>query len=70
MRNPSSPSPPLKQVKAKQATFSEPKRTDTHDKSKAPQTPARALGAWGNFAAHIAQDDNNVSVKSRKMFKQ
>ena len=69
MPNPSSPSPSLKQGKAKQATFTKPKRTDTHDKPKVPPTPARALGAWGNFAAHIAQDDKDVAVKASEMLK-
>ena len=70
MPNPSSSSPSLKQGKAKQATLPpEPKRTDTHDKFKVPPTPARALGAWGNFAAHIAQDDKDVAVKASEMLK-
>ena len=67
---PGPPAPPSKPVKAKQATSPVPKPTNTHDKSKAPPTPAPALGAWGNFADHIAQDDKNIAVKSREMLKQ
>ena len=29
-----------------------------------------ALGAWGNFAAHIAQDDKSVAAKAREVFEQ
>ena len=29
-----------------------------------------ALGAWGNFAAHIAQDHKSVAAKAREVFEQ
>lgn len=29
-----------------------------------------ALGAWGNFAAHIAQDDKSIAAKAREVFEQ
>jgi hypothetical protein len=70
MPNSSAPVPPPKQAKGKQAVFPVPKRTNTHEKPKVRPTPARALGAWGNFEEHIAQDDNSVAAKSREILEQ
>ena len=70
MPNSSTTAPPPKPVKGKQATLPVPKRTDVNDKPKASTTPAPALGAWGNFAAHIAQDDKSIAAKARETFEQ
>lgn len=70
MPNSSAPVPPPKQAKGKQAVFPVPKRTNTHEKPKVRPTPARALGAWGNFEEDIAQDDKSVAAKSREILEQ
>ncbi|KAG9201858.1 hypothetical protein G6514_005275 [Epicoccum nigrum] len=41
-----------------------------HNAEPTAQVDNRKGGIKGNFAAHIAQDDNNVAVKSREMLKQ
>lgn len=67
---PSTTAPPTKRVKEQHATVSEPKRINPHLPLKATTTPARAVGGWGNFAAHIAQDDQKAATIAREELKQ
>lgn len=66
---PSTTAPPTKRAKEQHATV-EPKRINSYLPLKATTTPARAVGGWGNFAAHIAQDDQKAATIAREELKQ
>ncbi|KAF2633293.1 hypothetical protein BU25DRAFT_444081 [Macroventuria anomochaeta] len=69
MTNSSLPSPPMKRVKAEPDTSSNLTNTRADVKTELAATTTRAVGGWGNFAAHIARDDKNMAVKVREDLK-
>lgn len=69
MTNSNSSSPPIKRIKAEPTSSQGPKQTGGNAKVESLPPAARATEGWGNYAAHIAQDDKKMVVKAREQLK-